>query len=246
MITTNRNRRLASLIGAAGLFAGAAVLVAGPLNPPAGPPAPTYKTLGEVQPRTPVQTLPGNGQALYVISQPGSYYLTAKITGVSGKNGNLVTANDVTIDLRGFERDGAGAWNVAITAQGVSGLSVRNGVVANWISGGVYAAQASGCLFESLRCRSNGDAGVRTGPGSVVRGCAFAGGQKGVVAETGTRVVDCSSTDATNYGFWLGDGSSATQCAAFNAAIGFTAQGHNASIIDCVVRGGVIGIQLTS
>jgi hypothetical protein len=80
----------------------------------------------------------------------------------------------------------------------------------------------------------------------VVRGCAFAGGQKGVVAETGTRVVDCSSTDATAYGFWLGDGSSATQCAVFNAGIGITAQGHNASIIDCVVRGGSIGIQLAS
>jgi len=137
MLTPYRNWRIASLIGAVGLFAGAAVLVAGPLNPPPGSPAPTYKTLGEVQPRTPVQTLPGNAQALHVISQPGSYYLTAKVTGVSGKSGILVTSNDVTIDLCGFELDGAGVGLGAVSAQGVSGLCVRNGVVANWLSAGV-------------------------------------------------------------------------------------------------------------
>src|SRR3954451_24121391 len=42
---------------------------------------------GIAEPCIPVQSLPGNGSALYVISQPGSYYLTGDIAGVAGKNG---------------------------------------------------------------------------------------------------------------------------------------------------------------
>ncbi len=41
----------------------------GPLAPP-GAPAPTFKTLQQVEPRTPISALP------FTISQPGSYYLT--------------------------------------------------------------------------------------------------------------------------------------------------------------------------
>src|SRR4029453_9686120 len=39
------------------LLAGAAALIAGPLTPPGGPVGPTYKTLSEVQPARPVQSL---------------------------------------------------------------------------------------------------------------------------------------------------------------------------------------------
>src|SRR5690606_25957259 len=59
-----------------------APVVAGPVNPPAGPVAPTHKTLTEVEPRIAVNAAntPGASGAMYVISQPGSYYLTGNIT----------------------------------------------------------------------------------------------------------------------------------------------------------------------
>jgi hypothetical protein len=248
MTLTTRTLSAATLIS---LLAATAALVAGPLSPPAGPVASTYKTLAEVQPQTPIQSLPGSQVAQYVITQPGSYYLTASITGVASKSGIQVLANDVSIDLNGFELDGAGVGLAAILASGdtghLSGLSVRNGVAANWISAGIYAPGCTGGLFESLRLRSTGESGIRTAGGSVVRSCSFQDGQVGVVAETGAHIVDCASTDPSNCGFILGDGSSAAQCSAFGPGVaGFRAQGNNASIIDCVSRGGAVGIKLAS
>ncbi len=73
--------RIALSAGFAGLAA-AALTVAGPLNPPAGPVAPTMKTLTDIEPRTLVSaaSTPGdsaNPPSVYTISQPGSYYLAA-------------------------------------------------------------------------------------------------------------------------------------------------------------------------
>lgn len=42
---------LCTSIATLGLLGSAAMLTAGPLDPPAGPVAPTYKTLQEVEPR---------------------------------------------------------------------------------------------------------------------------------------------------------------------------------------------------
>ena len=79
----------------------------GKLEPP-GAPAPMFRTLEEVQPRRPIGTsaTPGSTNALFVISQPGSYYLTTNITGVAGKDGIWITASGVTLDLMGFELAG--------------------------------------------------------------------------------------------------------------------------------------------
>ena len=117
-------RRTTLTISALTLIASAGLLTAGPLNPPAGPVTPTYKTLNEVEARRPISTLP------FTITQPGSYYLTGKITGVSGKKGISVLANNVSIDLCGFSMDGGGVGDDAIYIDfGYSSLSVRNGII---------------------------------------------------------------------------------------------------------------------
>ena len=46
---------------------------AGDLNPPPGPVAPTMKPLDEIEPRTPVNTLPAGVDSVHLIDQPGSY-----------------------------------------------------------------------------------------------------------------------------------------------------------------------------
>ena len=65
------------------------------------------RTLLEVEPRTPLNSLTGNDQYAIVISQSGSYYLTGDIT-VAGKHGLAIGADHVTIDLNGFTFRGPG------------------------------------------------------------------------------------------------------------------------------------------
>src|SRR3954453_12968863 len=69
----------------------------GSLTPP-GAPAPTMKRLDEVEPRTNLQATPApagvdttNASFQFVITQPGSYYLTANVA-VTKPNGVQISA----------------------------------------------------------------------------------------------------------------------------------------------------------
>src|SRR5215813_4957107 len=74
----------------------------GPLNPVGPPAVGLFKTLDQVEPRTPISSLP------FTINQPGSYYLTGNLTGAPGANGINISASDVTLDLGGFALIGSG------------------------------------------------------------------------------------------------------------------------------------------
>ena len=100
-----RTKVVASVLVLAGLLVFALTAIGGNLEPKA-PPGPTMKTLDEVEPRIPVQSLPGDANSLYVISQQGSYYLTGNITGEPNKCGIMIAANNVTVDLMGFTLTG--------------------------------------------------------------------------------------------------------------------------------------------
>ena len=68
-------------------------LAQGSLTPP-GAPAPAMKMLDQIEARTPINATatPGDASNQFIISAGGSYYLTANITGVSGKNGMSINA----------------------------------------------------------------------------------------------------------------------------------------------------------
>ena len=55
-----------------------------------------------------VNSLPGDANAVFVISQPGSYCLGSNVVGVAGKNGIKIDADNVTLDLAGFGVLGVG------------------------------------------------------------------------------------------------------------------------------------------
>ena len=75
----------------------ATALAQGPLTPPGGP-APTLKTLSQIEPRTDVLTLPPDANGGRTIGQPGSYYLTGNVT----TGPIIIQASNVALDLSGF------------------------------------------------------------------------------------------------------------------------------------------------
>jgi hypothetical protein len=99
----------------------------GSLTPP-GTPTPTMKTLDQVEARKIVNATntPGDATHLFIISTSGSYYLTGNITGVSGKHGIAISADNVTLDLNGFALVGPGSLNGALSAVVVTSGTARN------------------------------------------------------------------------------------------------------------------------
>lgn len=85
-----------------------ALLAQGPLTPP-GAPAPTMKTLDQLEARTPISSAP------IAISTRGSYYLTGNLT-VSSGDAIFINTDDVTLDLNGF--------TISSTANPASGSAV--------------------------------------------------------------------------------------------------------------------------
>ncbi len=130
--------RRALLAGIGGLAAGGILAAgraqAGSLNPP-GAPSPTAKPLADIEPRIAIDSTntPGDGTNLFIISKPGSYYLPRNIEGRAGRNGILIAADNVAIDLMGFTLEGvAGSLHGIAVDMPRENLSICNGIVRNW------------------------------------------------------------------------------------------------------------------
>jgi hypothetical protein len=91
----NLDRRM--LLAGLGLVgaAAAASASAGTLTPPTGPVAPTGKTTDQIEPRTPIASVP------FTINVSGSYYLTGNLQVASG-TAITISADEVSLDLNGF------------------------------------------------------------------------------------------------------------------------------------------------
>lgn len=108
-----------------------ATLAQGPLSPP-GTPAPTMKTLDQIEARTAIPGSPAVPIAgpHFTISQPGSYYLVGNVEVASG-NGINITARNVTLDLNGFalisKTVSPAAGNAINIAGNLRSIEIKNG-----------------------------------------------------------------------------------------------------------------------
>ncbi len=127
------------------------------LDPP-GAPADTMKTLDQIEPRTPISSLP------FSITQPGTYYVTSNLS--SQGTGIYISADNVNVDLMGhtitFVGDVVNA--PGITLEGavddlIDNVTVRNGSVRGF-QYGVRIDYARDCRIEGLHVADSTTSGV--------------------------------------------------------------------------------------
>ena len=210
----------------------------GALTPP-GPPAPTMKTLAQIEPRTPISSLP------YTISQPGSYYLTTNLTGASGSTGIVVAADSVVIDLNGFTLAGSGGFSGVGISGGGAGLTVRNGTVRNWGGGGIDVSAAYEGRFEKLRVSNGiGAIGLRVGNLCLVRDCTARQNSVGIIVGRRSTVSDCVAESNNNGNIVAADGCTVKDCKVNGGSQGILA-GNDATLERCTAYN-VLGNGITA
>src|ERR1035437_719375 len=182
------------------------VFAQGSLTPP-GAPAPTMKTLTQIEPRTPISSAP------FTITAPGSYYLTTNLTVTSG-DAITIAANGVTLDLNGFTiaSTAASATGYGIFfIVGLRNLAILNGFIQGGVTNngsGIYSGSGFGygIFGYPQNARINGvsvsgclNYGIYLGSGdaTVVESCTVRTvGSYGIVASTIKASVakDCGVT----------------------------------------------------
>ena len=116
----------------------------GSLTPP-GAPGSTMKTLSQVEPRTPISSLP------FIITQPGSYYLTTNVN-TSVSNAITIAVNGVSLDLSGFTissstANAANGGSAILINSGLRNISIANGFIQGGVTNngsGVYSGSGFG------------------------------------------------------------------------------------------------------
>ncbi|TVQ59517.1 MAG: right-handed parallel beta-helix repeat-containing protein [Phycisphaerales bacterium] len=234
------------LIAAALAVSLGAVAVAGDLNPPAGPVAPTMKTLDQVEPRTPVQSLPGSLNAFRVISEPGSYYLTGDVLGNGTRHGVQITASNVTLDLNGFSIRNTGG---TAERSGVhmpsfqTNVVIKNGNISGWVGSGIDAQIDIGRI-ERITASGNGQWGISNATAAafsthIVSCEAYSNGAGGIRGAATSVITDCVARSNSGPGIQAGAGSVISGSTSTNntsGGAGFVLASGNAMIVNCSAR----------
>jgi hypothetical protein len=183
----------------------------GSLTPP-GAPAPTMKTLQQIEPRTPISSVPVS------ILNSGSYYLTDNLD-VSFGDAIFISANNVTIDLNGFTIRCFDSTNGSVgiridTSPFVEfhDITILNGHLAGYLffySGGVYSGNGFGYGIYSAGNPRN----VRVS-NVTVSGCLYDGVNVGLA---NTAVESCAVSIVGGNGIYANTVSRCTayQCGQF-------------------------------
>ncbi|MEI8291139.1 MAG: hypothetical protein WCH99_16860 [Verrucomicrobiota bacterium] len=183
----------------------------GALTPP-GAPAPTMKTLAQIEPRTPISSVP------YAITNSGSYYLTQNVTITNG-NAISIFADNVMLDLNGFTITSDPNYSSPGTAiiTYARNITIANGFIRSGITNngqGVYGGNGfqygifNGPGLDNVRVTGVTASGLVEGiylfggQGEVVENCTVKTVYlTGIGADTvrGCKAMDCGSIGITSF-----------------------------------------------
>jgi len=231
-------------------------LAQGSLTPP-GAPAETMKTLEQVEPRVDVMTLAGDANSEIVITNSGSYYLSANLA-VTLQQGILIGVPGVTLDLNGFQifRESGSGWRGISIASGGDRVTVRNGTIVGFLYGIQDDTYSKSCLYEKLAvsgctvygifagtasrivdCRVHGNpgTGISSGSGASLDGCtASDNGGDGISVGSGSSLNGCTADkNQGSHGIRAGNGSSLYSCSAYNNEGDGIWSGNGSSLASC-------------
>ena len=221
----------------------------GALTPP-GPPTPTMKSLDQIEPRTPISSLP------FYITNAGSFFFTTNLTGTANTNGITVTADNVTLNLNGFVLSGGGPSGNGIHVPGtVVNLTICNGIIGNWGGHGISATNAAYGQFTGLKMYDNsadgmsvGNAivtqciaignngiGILTGGNSTIKDCVAQANGGGGINGSGV-IADCvASSNGSGVGITAGTGTVIRNCSVQNNGGGGIATAASCQVENCTV-----------
>lgn len=178
MILQRLVRRAAGFAVVFTLVLGPGDALAGDLNPPPGPIAPTpgpnpAKVINATN-------TPGNASATFVIKSPGAYRLDGNLMTETGKVAILITSRDVHVDLGGFTVSGPDGLTteqgIVVNVPQIGGagvvVSVNNGTVTGFTNGfNVSLPQnaASHMIMEGVTTTGNTGNGIRVSTAGNLR-----------------------------------------------------------------------------
>ena len=232
IMKTPSTLRLALLTALFILHPSSFILSQGSLTPPPGAPAPTMKSLDQVEPRTPITSVP------LFITQSGSYYLTKSfVQNFTVLDALTIQADNVTVDFCGFTIQQTGA-TAAIAGVRIGATSIntplrnaviRNGTIAGFAAPGILSLGGRNCLLENLHV---------TGCAGGISFQAF-----GTAGAAGNTFRRCRTTDnTTGSGIVLLSGAAnignvIEYCESLNNSTGFSLAAAGNLIVGCRASG---------
>jgi predicted small lipoprotein YifL len=219
-------KTIRSTIAIAVLSSLAGLAQAGPLNPPAGPVAPTMKTLSDVEPRKAInyENAPGDNANAYKISTPGSYYLTGDLYVPSGMSGIQIASAPVTIDLNGFMIYGLQGSHEGITSTGPgAGATIKNGTVMYFGIQGINLTGWTRSRIQDVNVYATTGNSITLGADCTVANCSTSySSHSGIVTDSDCTLTDCKVSHCVQNGIAVGDRCTLDRCTSAYNQNGFT------------------------